>query len=114
MSFKFKRIAALSRDHAFQFKTVVIILLAGAAVAFGISLWRANDIKEANEENGPGWSWVEDFMDDRPVNSRRDCVRLLEDVRLGRGLLMDFAHDGDPRKGLPPRIPHGGVSQRSS
>ena len=105
MNLQSKRIAALSRDHRFQFKTVVIILLAGMAVAYGISLWRAKAIKAIEDENGRGWTWVKSFMDDRPVNDRRDCVRLLEEIRLGRELLMDSLGDPDLKKQIPPRIP---------
>src|SRR5436190_8546807 len=104
MNFKSNRIAALSRDHGFQFKTVVIILLAGMAVAFGISLFRAKAI-EKYLEKGAKWAWVRDFIASRPITSRRDCVRLLEEIRLNGKWNADFVKRDDPKKEMPPTIP---------
>ncbi len=101
MNLSFKRIAALSRDHAFQFKTVVIILLAGMAVAFGISLWRGGDQvgkydkmwEHLFEKKGSG------------ITSRRDCVKLLETARVARQLHQDRFSRDEP--GMP-EVPAAG------
>ncbi len=83
MNLSSKRIAALSRDHRFQFKTVVIILLAGMAVAFGISLWRGGD--QAGKYDKMGERFLERI--ESGITSRRDCVKLLETAREGRQIM---------------------------
>ena len=82
-----------------------MILLAGMGVAFGISLWRAKAIKAMEQENGPGMSWVKRFTENRPVASRRECLRLLEELRLSRDQFVHFLRDSDHEDELGPQIP---------
>ena len=88
MSFDSKRIAALSRDQRFQFKTVVIILLFGLAVALGISLWHKASINIAEREEVIIFPRKE-----IEITSRQECVRLLEEVRELRADMQDALNE---------------------
>lgn len=105
MIFGKHRIAALSRDPSFLLRTVVVILAAGTALALGISLLRRDAIRENTEGIGPAWVRVEKFLDARPITSRRECVRLLEEVRLSREWLEAFLQSEKVKKDMPPNIP---------
>ena len=69
MSLSSKRIAALSREPRFLLRVVLIVLAAGLLVAFGISRWRAEEIKKQEEKGGARWAWVKDFIDQRPITT---------------------------------------------
>ena len=84
MSIKSKRIAALSRDNRFQFKTVVIILLAGMAVAFGISLFHKATVEITVTEKEVIFP-----QGKIEITSRHGCVKLLEKVRELRADMQD-------------------------
>jgi RsiW-degrading membrane proteinase PrsW (M82 family) len=99
------RIAALSRDPRFLLRTVWWILLPGLAVALGISLRRSAEIEKTRAMVAPEWAWIRKLIENRPVTSRRECVKLLEEVRLSSDWHREFLHTGNPRKGLPPTIP---------
>ena len=101
MSLQSKRIAALSRDHRFQFKTVVIILLAGMAVAFGIGLWRGGESVGKYDQ-----MWAH-FFERRGsgISSRKDCVKLLETARVARQIYQDRLSREEP--GMP-EVPAAG------
>lgn len=85
MTLKFKRIAALSRDPGFLLRTVLWILLPGMAVAFAIGQWRSTE-NDAGSLRDPMGHWREAQPE---VSSRSDCVRLLEDVRISRRLMLE-------------------------
>jgi RsiW-degrading membrane proteinase PrsW (M82 family) len=99
MKFSRIRIAALSRDPSFLLRTVLWILLPGLAIAFGIGLLRSDKTSKSEWEETQ--KQVEHDIAARPISSRSDCVRLLEEIRLGSELVRIFIKSPKPSKSGP-------------
>ena len=105
MSFSSKRIAALSREPRFLMRVVLVVLTAGLLVAFGISRWRAEEIRKQEAQGGRRGEWVREFLADRTITSRQECVRLLEEARMSRKWMEEYLASTSDKKEVLPDVP---------